>query len=118
MPGTRRTSAVGASPGVKAMHQRERRHEQVERSAVSLLVTAVAVTVLSLAPAPVGAVALATTPNAVTAAGVPAVKVPSTPVGKQLDWLLGIGPRLPLSTKEISAHFDCRVPRTGEPAPS
>jgi hypothetical protein len=75
-------------------------------TAVSLLVTAVAVTVLSLAPAPVGAVALVTTQNAVTAAGVPAVKVPSTPVGEQLDWLLGIGPRLPLSTKEISAHFD------------
>jgi len=94
-----------ASPGVKAMH-----HAKAARAsgatAVSLLVTAVAVTVLCLAPAPVGAVALVTTPNAVTAAGVPAVKVPSTPVGRQLDWLLGIGPRLPLSTKEISAHFD------------
>jgi len=42
--------------------------------------------------------------------------VPSTPVGKQLDWLLGIGPRLPLSTKEISAHFDAALLAQVSPA--
>ncbi len=56
--------------------------------------------------APVAGAARVTSPKARSVAGLPAVKVPTTPVGKQLEWLLGVGPRLPLSTKEISAHFD------------
>jgi beta-lactamase class A len=38
--------------------------------------------------------------------GASPVKVPSSPVGEQLDWLLGIANRLPLSSEEISDHFD------------
>jgi hypothetical protein len=35
-----------------------------------------------------------------------AITVPTTPVGQQLDWLLGTTTQLPLSDSEISAHFD------------
>jgi len=35
-----------------------------------------------------------------------AVTSPATPVGQQLDWLLGASAALPLSDSEISAHFD------------
>ena len=70
---------------------------------------------LSSVPVPVAAAARVTSLNARATAVVPTGKVPTTPVGKQLEWLLGIAPRLPLSTKEISAHFDAAFPRPGEP---
>ena len=113
--GVRDKTAGSGGPGVRAM-RRATAARAGAVAAASFLVTAVAVTVLSVAPAPVGAVARVTTLSAATAAGAPAVKVPSTPVGKQLDWLLGIGPRLPLSTKEISAHFDAALLAQVSPA--
>jgi len=91
-------------PGVKAT-RRARAVRGVGAMAVSLVVTAVAVSALSLTPAPVGAAALVSSRGARIAGSIP-VKVPSSPVGKQLDWLLGIASQLPLSNKEISAHFD------------
>ena len=36
----------------------------------------------------------------------PSVVVPTSPVGTQLTWLLGVGSRLPLSSKEEADHFD------------
>jgi len=45
-------------------------------------------------------------PAILFAAGAPVVAVPNSPVGKQLTWLLGVGPILPLSSKKESAHFD------------
>jgi len=71
--------------------------------------------VVSLAPAPVSAAGRVTTPGAGTLGGVPTVKEPSTPAGKQLAWLLSIA-SLPLSTKEISAHFDARFLAQVSPA--
>ena len=74
---------------------------------VSLLVAAVVVTALSVTPLPLAGAAGVSAPNPrAVAASLPAVKVPTTPVGKQLQWLLGVGTRLPLSAKEVSAHFD------------
>ena len=46
---------------------------------------------------------IASTP---AAKGASSVKVPSTPVGKQLDWLLTVASKLPLPASEIRAHFD------------
>ena len=90
---------------MKTMHRRDAaRHGGV--MAMSLLAAAAAVTALSSVPVPVAAAARGTSLNARATAVVPTGKVPTTPVGKQLEWLLGIAPRLPLSTKEISAHFD------------
>jgi beta-lactamase class A len=73
--------------------------------ALPFLVAAV-VAVALLVPGPLGATASTTTASAPTAAGSAQIKVPTTPVGKQLEWLLGIASQLPLSTKEIKAHFD------------
>ncbi len=71
---------------------------------VALLVAAIGVTALS-APVPVGATGRHSPRSAFALGSVP-VKVPSSPVGRQLGWLLGIASQLPLSNKEISAHFD------------
>jgi len=62
----------------------------------------VVASVLSLGFAAVAETTLAGSPGA--AAATP-VTVPSTPVGTQLQWLLSIT-ALPLSTSEISGHFD------------
>ena len=35
-----------------------------------------------------------------------AVRPPQSPAGKQLAWILTLASKLPLSTKEIQAHFD------------
>ena len=83
------------------------------RAAVLATVAALVATTLgTLAPAPAAALALAGAPSRATEA-VPAtnrlamaVKPPQSPAGRQLAWLLTIASRLPLSTKEIQAHFD------------
>jgi len=71
----------------------------------ALVVTALGVTLLCSASVAAGATGRQS-PRSATSAGSAPVKVPSSPVGKQLGWLLGIAPQLPLSNKEISAHFD------------
>jgi beta-lactamase class A len=63
--------------------------------------TAVVASVVSLVLAAVVGTALAAPESAASTS----VAVPSTPVGTQLKWLLSIT-ALPLSTSEISAHFD------------
>ncbi len=75
------------------------------RRAISLLVL-MAVAVALLAPASAGAASSGPIPRPPAVAGATLVKVPTTPVGKQLSWLLGVASRLPLSTTEIKAHFD------------
>ncbi|MGA2804074.1 MAG: serine hydrolase [Acidimicrobiales bacterium] len=90
--------------GVKAGH-RCKAMRTGGAMAAALLVTAVAVTALCSASAPVGATGRQSPRSALPAGSLP-VKMPSSPVGKQLGWLLGIASQLPLSNKAISAHFD------------
>jgi len=68
--------------------------------------TVVAATALLLTPVAVGAAGPPSVSTFTAGGGLPAVTVPRSPVGKQLDWLLSVAPHLPLSSKEISAHFD------------
>ena len=83
--------------------------------AACLVVAAVVVTARLLTPLPVaGAEAAVPHTELSPVAGLPAVKVPTTPVGLQLKWLLGVGPRLPLSTKEVSATL---MPRSSDSEP-
>jgi beta-lactamase class A len=44
----------------------------------------------------------------VVAEGSGSVEVPTSPVGKQLSWLLGISALLPLSSKQEADHFDAK----------
>ena len=111
---TSKTSQQKQVPDTSSRHEavvkKTVRHRCRERRrgamAACLVVAAVVVTALSVTPLPVAGAARVPTPKMRSVAGLPAVKVPTTPVGLQLKWLLGVGPRLPLSTKEVSAHFD------------
>jgi hypothetical protein len=76
---------------------------------LAFLLLAVVVTAVSLVPVPVGTARAAMSPRALAGVGASPVKVPGSPVGKQLDWLLGIANRLPLSSEEISDHFDAAI---------
>ena len=72
------------------------------RLAVVMVVTALGA--FSFVP-PASGVATSFT-SAGSARSARTVVAPHSPVGKQLEWLLGISSLLPLSAKEESAHFD------------
>jgi len=69
-----------------------------------LLVSMTAAVMLALTP-DYGATASAS-PDRTRSTTMNQIGVPSSPVGKQLSWLLGVGSQLPLSTKVVSEHFD------------
>ena len=58
------------------------------------------------APALAGVPAPATEGVPATVRQAMAVRPPQSPAGKQLAWILTLASKLPLSTKEIQAHFD------------
>src|SRR5580658_5386410 len=89
-------------------HVRRRRGPSLRKHNVLPLVVALLV---GLAPV------LMTAPasSAATAATRTTVTVPSTPVGLQLSWLLGIQ-ALPLSSAEITSHFGAAFVATISPA--
>jgi beta-lactamase class A len=64
------------------------------------------VALLSSPSAPAAVAVQAAASVAVIADAVKPVRVPASPVGRQLHWLLGVARRLPLGDQEISAHFD------------
>jgi beta-lactamase class A len=73
---------------------------------LSLVLTAVVAALLCLATASVGATSETAGFGGHSVATAPLPKIPASPVGDQLRWLLGIPDLLPLSTMVVSAHFD------------
>jgi hypothetical protein len=61
---------------------------------------------MCLLTASVGASAQPRSSTSYGATTITRLKVPSSPVGKQLRWLLGVPSQLPLSNEVISVHFD------------
>jgi hypothetical protein len=70
------------------------------------VVVAVTVPAFLFSPVAFSGASLLTTRSAHVRHSDAVVTVPSTPVGKQLTWLLSIASLLPLRAKEIGAHFD------------
>lgn len=90
-----------AHPWQEPAHTRRKARATI----VSLVAFALGVCALVLSSAAMGAAAPARSAGSLGARA-RSVNVPNTPAGRQLRWLLGVAPLLPLSEREISAHFD------------